>query len=158
MSAFAFGQELPAHATALFNRCRIARAISSAIAKTSLILRSQRCDCRGGVLSSSEECCGADRRSVSWPATKRGRPWSGEDASHATPGLCGKSMSMIAQPVTAPHLRDDLAKSRIAVQRAGHRRLSGKKSLGIGVMDFERFAGVPNCLVFLRGRGSCESE
>ena len=38
---------------------------------------------------------------------------------NATPGLRGKSISIVAQPVTAPHLRDDLAKPRITVQPGG---------------------------------------
>src|SRR5215471_6865121 len=67
---------------------------------------------------------------------------------NTTPGLRGKSISKIAQPVTAPRPRDDLAKSRITVQPGGYVKVPGKEKCATGVADFAGFASVANRLIF----------
>ena len=51
-----------------------------------------------------------------WPAKTRAGCGQVKTRLNATPALlCGKTISTIAQPVTAPDLREDLSKSRVAV-------------------------------------------
>ena len=77
---------------------------------------------RGGWLKPAPSGRGVDERQA-LPSPVRGVLVSREVACDGqvkaglepTPALCGKPISIVAQPVTAPDLREDLSESRVPV-------------------------------------------